>query len=42
MDLLVAEQRVPQSLADELRTAGDEVSRMLWGLMRSRMKKRAV
>ncbi len=42
MDLLVAEQRVPQSLAEELRTAGDEVSRMLWGLMRSRMKKRAV
>ena len=29
----------PAAWAEELRTAGDEVSRMLWGLMRSRMKK---
>jgi hypothetical protein len=39
MDVLVAEVRVPRTTADELHAAGAEVSRMLWGLMKTRMKK---
>jgi hypothetical protein len=39
MDVLVAEGRVPRTTADELHAAGAEVSRMLWGLMKTRMKK---
>ena len=39
MDMLVAEGRVPRTTADELHAAGAEVSRMLRGLMQSRMKK---
>jgi four helix bundle protein len=39
MDVLVAEGRVPRTTADELHATGAEVSRMLWGLMKTRMKK---
>ena len=39
MDVLVAEGRVPRTTADELHAAGAEVSRMLWGLMKTRMKR---
>ena len=39
MDVLVAEGRVPRTTADELHAAGAEVSRMLWGLLKTRMKK---
>ena len=39
MAILEAEGRVPRSLADQLRADGDQISRMLWGLMRTRMKK---
>ncbi len=35
----VAEARVPRTVADQLRADGDQISRMLWGLMRTRMKK---
>ena len=39
MAILEAEGRVPRSVADQLRANGDQISRMLWGLMRTRMKK---
>ncbi len=39
MAILEAEGRVPRPFADQLRADGDQISRMLWGLMRTRMKK---
>ena len=39
MAILEAEGRVPRSVAEQLRADGDQISRMLWGLMRTRMKK---
>jgi hypothetical protein len=39
MAILEAEGRVPRSVADQLRADGDQISRMLWGLVRTRMKK---
>jgi hypothetical protein len=38
MELLVKEGRVPEPLAVDLQLAGEEISKMMWGLIRRKQR----
>jgi four helix bundle protein len=38
MELLVKEGRVPEPLAADLQLAGEEISKMMWGLIRRKQR----
>ena len=38
MELLVKEGRVPEPLAADLQLAGEEISKMMWGLLRRKQR----